>query len=164
MAQTRKTAIGVIGTSSPSREEWEAAYEVGKQVALKGGIVITGGLGGVMEAASKGAKESGGTTVGILPGGHASDANPYVDVVIITELAEARNLIIVKSSDALVAVGGGYGTLSEIAFGLKLGIPVVGIQTWELSKAGDRDESIARVETPTQAVDLAFKLTRGIKS
>ena len=158
MVKMRKAAIGVIGTSSPSREEWEAAYEVGKQIALNGGVTITGGLGGVMEAASKGAKESGGTTVGILPGGRASDANLYVDVAIVTELAEARNLIIVKSSDALIAVGGGYGTLSEIALGLRAGIPVIGIKTWELSKAGKNDESIVRTESPEHAVKLAFEL------
>jgi uncharacterized protein (TIGR00725 family) len=160
LARPRKIAIGVIGTSSPSREEWDAAYEVGKEIAVKGGVVVTGGLGGVMEAASKGAKESGGATVGILPGGSASDANAYVDVPIVTELAEARNLIIVKSSDALIAVGGGYGTLSEIALGLKLGVPVVGIDTWELASAGKKDESIVKAESPGQAVKLAFELAK----
>jgi uncharacterized protein (TIGR00725 family) len=95
-------------------------------------VLICGGLGGVMEAACRGAKQTGGTTVGILPGDDRSAANPYVDIVIPTGLGEARNAIVVRSADALIAIGGAYGTLSEIAFALKAGKRVVGLGTWEV--------------------------------
>jgi uncharacterized protein (TIGR00725 family) len=127
---------------------------VGRGLAARGALVVTGGLGGVMEAACQGAKEGGGTTVGILPGVDRSDANPYVDVVIPTGLGQARNAVVVRASDALVAIGGGYGTLSEIALALRHGKRAVGIDTWEI----DGVELVDGAEAAVDAV-LAERLT-----
>jgi uncharacterized protein (TIGR00725 family) len=110
-------------------------------------VLICGGLGGVMEAACRGAKQTGGTTVGILPGDDRSAANPYVDIVIPTGLGEARNAVVVRSADALIAIGGAYGTLSEIAFALKAGKLVVGLGTWEVEGVLAADSPAAAVET-----------------
>jgi uncharacterized protein (TIGR00725 family) len=147
-----KTVIGVIGISEASDSEYKTAEEVGREIAKRGGILVCGGLGGVMEAACLGAKSEGGLTIGIIPGFSKSNANPYVDIPIVTGMSEARNIIIVRSSNAIIAIGGGYGTLSEIAFALKLGIPVIGINTWDVSS------DIKKVTTPREAVDLAFIL------
>jgi uncharacterized protein (TIGR00725 family) len=113
-----------------------------------------------MEAACRGAKAGGGQTVGILPGASRYEANPYVDIPIATGLGEARNLIIVRSADAVIAVGGEYGTLSELAFALKLGVPVVGLGTWELSKGGLSVDAILRATSPVEAVEQALALGR----
>ncbi len=122
--------IGVIGASKINPEIEGFAQEVGKEIAKRGGILICGGLTGVMETVCKGAKEADGITIGILPGFDRTEANPYLDFVITTGLFEARNLIIVRTSDVLIAIAKGYGTLSEIAFALKLGKPIIGIGTW----------------------------------
>jgi uncharacterized protein (TIGR00725 family) len=105
---------------------------VGRLLAQRGAVLVCGGLGGTMEAACRGAKQAGGTTVGLLPGGSRSDANPFVDVAIPTGLGEARNALVVRAADVVVAVGGGYGTLSEIALALKAGKRVVGLGSWEI--------------------------------
>jgi uncharacterized protein (TIGR00725 family) len=110
---------------------------------------VCGGLGGVMEAACRGASQAGGTTVGLLPGLDRRDANPYVDVAIPTGLGEARNALVVRTADALVAVGGGYGTLSEIGLALRTGKHVVGLATWEI-------DGIERVSSPGDAVDAVL--------
>jgi uncharacterized protein (TIGR00725 family) len=117
-------------------------------------VIVCGGLGGVMEAACRGAKDAGGTTLGILPGTDRSAANEYVDVALATGLGEARNALVVRAADALVAVGGGYGTLSEIALALKAGKRVVGLRSWEI-------EGVRSVDTPEAAVEavLAEPLT-----
>jgi uncharacterized protein (TIGR00725 family) len=109
-------------------------------------VLVCGGLGGVMEAACKGAKGSGGTTVGILPGTDRTAANPYVDTAIATGLGEARNAIVARSADALIAIGGAYGTLSEIAFALKAGKRVVGLGTWEVEGVEAADSPAAAAE------------------
>jgi uncharacterized protein (TIGR00725 family) len=109
-----------------------------------------------MEAACRGARQAGGLTVGVLPGFSAAEANPYVTIPIVTGLGEARNVIIVRTAQAVVAVGGEFGTLSEIAFALKLGRPVVGLETWELAKGGQPDQAIVRASTPEEAVRLAL--------
>ena len=126
--------IGIIGSAQPTPELETLAEDVGIELAHRGATVICGGLTGVMEASCRGAKKAGGLTIGILPGTSAEDANPYVNIAIPTGIGEARNLIIIRSSHALIAIGGGYGTLSEIAFALKLRVPVVGLKTWELDK------------------------------
>src|ERR1700757_4484517 len=144
--------IGVIGAAEATAQEFETAEEVGRKIAKKEGVLICGGLGGVMEAACRGAKSEGGLTIGIIPGFNASDANSYVDIPIVTGMSEARNIIIVRSSSAVIAIGGSYGTLIEIAAALKLGTPVIGINTWEVSS------DIKRATTPKEAVDLAFSL------
>jgi uncharacterized protein (TIGR00725 family) len=126
-----------------------AAEAVGGELARAGAVLVCGGLGGVMEAACRGAHEAGGRTVGILPGADRAAANRFVDVAIPTGLGEARNALVVRSADALVAVGGGYGTLSEIALALKAGKPVVGLNSWDI-------EGIDGAATPQQAVAAAL--------
>jgi hypothetical protein len=141
--------ISVIGDSSCDKDIYRIAEEVGKLIAKKGWTLITGGLGGVMEAASKGAQEAGGITIGILPGFSKEDANRYVDIPITTGLSHARNVIIARSADALIAVSGNYGTLSEIAIALKLEKPVIGIKTWgnikDIINVNSPDEAIKKV-------------------
>ena len=152
--------IGVIGNSSCSPEEAKLAVRVGALLAEQGVTVICGGLGGVMEAACRGAKSKGGLTVGILPGQDSSTANPWVDVPVVTGIGEARNAAVVKSAQAVIAVGGSYGTLSEIAYALKSGIPVIGLNTWSLSRNGRQDDSIVRVQSAVQAVNKAISLAK----
>lgn len=147
-------SIGVIGANQACSKDYETAVEIGREIAKREGVLVCGGLGGVMEAACRGAKSGGGLTIGIIPGFSKSDANPYVDVPVVTGMSHARNIIVVRSSDAIIAIGGSYGTLSEIAFALKLEIPVIGINTWEVSP------EVKKVTTPKEAVDLAFALVR----
>lgn len=134
------------------------AEEVGRELARRGAVVVTGGLGGAMEAACRGAKAEGGTTLGILPTNDRGDANEWVDVAVPTGLGEARNALVVRAADALVAVAGEFGTLSEIALALKVGTPVVGLETWELARSGRRVEAIVVAETPADAADRAIAL------
>jgi len=156
----RKMNIAVIGDSACSAEETRLAETVGELLAQRGATVVCGGLGGVMEAVCRGAKSKGGLTVGILPAGDADMANPWVDIPIVTGLGEARNVLVVKSAQAVIAIGGGYGTLSELAYALKSGVPVIGLNTWSLSHNGREDDSIVRLESATEAVDQAVCLTR----
>jgi len=145
------TIIGVIGSGLATGKVYAEAVDVGRLVAQGGAMVLTGGLGGVMEAACKGAKEAGGTTIGVLPGFDVQDANRFVDIPIVTGLNHARNIIIARTSHVLIAVGGEYGTLSEIAFALKLGKTVISLGSWDL---GDR---IKKAGSPEEAVTMAFK-------
>ena len=121
---------------------------------------MCGGRGGVMEAACRGARAVGGSTVGVLPGADRRDANDYVDIAIATGLGEARNAIIVRTADAVIAISGGFGTLSEIGLALKMGRPVVGLGTWELCPPGQVGQGILQVNTPEQAVEQAFVAAR----
>ena len=148
--------VSVIGGSRCTREETALAEQVGAELARHGVTLICGGLGGVMAAACKGASLAGGTTVGILPGGRREDANPYVDIPIVTGLGEARNVIVVCSCQAVIAIAGEYGTLTEIAHALRNEIPVVGLGTWALSKDGQTDESIIVARDAVDAVDKAL--------
>ena len=136
------------------------AEEVGRAVADAGAALVCGGLGGVMEAACRGAHGAGGLTIGILPGRSRAEANRHVDVAIPTGMGEARNALVVRAADVVVAVDGEYGTLSEIALALQAGIPVVGLDTWELGRAGVPDDAVVRAENPAQAVELALELAR----
>lgn len=113
-----------------------------------------------MEAACRGAREAGGTTVGILPGLDRAAANPYVDVALPTGLGEARNALVVRGADAVIAVGGEFGTLSEIAFALRIGTPVIGLDTWQLAKRGGPVEAIVRASSAAEAVSLALQRMR----
>lgn len=154
--------IGVFGGGNVNKtqREWKAAYEVGRLIAQKNGVVLTGGLGGVMLAASQGAKEGGGSTIGILPGSRGTTPpNQYVDIAIYTGMGEARNVINVKSCDASIAVGGEYGTLSEIALALKIGCPLVLLDSWEFSRQQLASNTSLRAETPQEAVRLAMAAT-----
>jgi len=148
--------IAVIGDSACSAGEATLAESVGGLLADRGATVICGGLGGVMEAVCRGAKSRGGLTIGILPGDEAEMANRWVDVPIVTGMGEARNALVVKSARAVIAVGGGYGTLSEIAFALKNCIPVIGLNTWSLSRQEGSDDTIIRVSSAAGAVERAF--------
>jgi hypothetical protein len=121
--------IAVIGSGQCESSIYQLAFEVGEEVAKKGAILVCGGLGGVMEAAAKGASLAGGLTVGILPGPSCNSANPYIKIPVATDMGQARNVIIAHTADGLVAVSGGAGTLSEIGHGLKIGKPVVGLKT-----------------------------------
>ena len=146
--------IGVIGAGQCSLEIERLAEEVGREIAKKKALLICGGLGGVMEASARGAKKEGGVTIGILPGFSFEDANPFIDIPIVTGLSHARNVLVVRSSQAIIAVEGGYGTLSEIGIALKLRKPVVGLRTWDVSK------KIVTVETPEDAVKQAISLIK----
>jgi len=150
--------IAVIGGSQPSSEEARLAEEVGRELAKQGAILVCGGLGGVMEAACKGASSEGGVTVGILPGDSRQAANPYVQIPIVTGMGYARNVAVVKSAQAVIAIGGNYGTLSEISHALQSGIPVIGLNTWALSKNGKPDNSIITAQSPAEAVNKALNL------
>jgi len=152
--------IAVIGGAFCDPKTAALAEEVGREIARRGAILICGGLGGVMEAACRGAKSEGGLTIGILPGTDPNDANPYVDIPIVTGMGEARNVIVVRSAQAIIAIDGEYGTLSEIAFALKFGIPVIGLRTWELFRERERVEDIVEVETPKEAVEKAVSLAQ----
>ena len=139
--------IGVIGGSSVDQATYEIAYEVGRLLAEAGAILICGGLAGVMESACKGAKDTGGTTIGVLPGLRIEEANPYVDIPIVTGLGHGRNLIIINTANALIAVEGKYGTLSEIAFALQSGKRVYGLGTWEIDgviACASAEEAVAK--------------------
>ncbi len=150
--------VAVVGAGSADSRTASLAEEVGRLLAARGALVICGGLGGVMEAACRGAKSGGGTTVGVLPGLDRREANPGVDVAIPTGLGEARNALVVRAADVLIAIGGEFGTLSEIALALKTGKPVVGIDTWELSRRGRTATDIVRAATPAEAVERALLL------
>jgi len=150
--------IAVIGGSQPSSEEAKLAEAVGRELAKQGAILVCGGLGGVMEAACKGASSEGGVTVGILPGDSRQAANPYVQIPIVTGMGYARNVAVVKSAQAVIAIGGNYGTLSEISHALQSGIPVIGLNTWALSKNGKPDNSIITAQNPAEAVNKALSL------
>jgi uncharacterized protein (TIGR00725 family) len=154
--------LAVIGGDPAPDDLLMVAEEVGAAIAERGAYLVCGGLGGVMEAACRGAKEAGGTTIGILPSTDRAHANAYVDVAIPTGMGEMRNALIIRSADAVIAVGGEYGTLSEIGFGLKTGKPVVGIAAWELSKKGRFSDAIVRADDARGAVDIAVKLAGAV--
>ena len=152
--------VAVIGGSAPRPEETAAAEAVGRALAEAGALLICGGRGGVMEAACRGAKAAGGITIGILPGTHQGEANAYVDIPIVTGIGVARNAIIARTAQAVVAVGGSYGTLSEIAFALAFGVPVVGLGTWKIEREGHPPAPLVHAGTPEEAVTCALALAR----
>jgi uncharacterized protein (TIGR00725 family) len=142
---SRTPYVAVVGPGDASTEELHAAEEVGAGLAAAGAVVVTGGLGGVMEAACRGARSRRGRTVGILPGEDREAANGWVEIALATGLGELRNGLVVRAVDAVVAIGGGHGTLSEVALALKLGRPVVGLGTWEV-------HGVDHVSTPEEAL------------
>lgn len=152
-----RPVVAVVGGGVCSPEEAALAEAVGRGLAEAGATLICGGMGGVMAAACRGAKSARGLTIGVLPGYRATDANPHVDVPIVTGMGEARNVIIVRTAMAVIAVGGEFGTLSEIAFALKLGRPVIGLGTWELAKDGQPAQAIVEARTAEEAVRLALE-------
>ena len=157
-----KIRIGVIGGSDASFDALREAEETGRLIAEEGCILVTGGLGGVMEAASRGAKEAGGVVIGILPGKDSNEANDYVDIAIPTGLGWTRNVLVILNSDALIAIDGAYGTLSEISYALLYKKPVFGLKTWNLSKTDNMaGEGVISCLSPQEAVEKALKVVQG---
>ena len=149
--------ISVIGDGNPTEKISLLAEEVGTLLAKKDIIIVCGGLEGVMESVCRGAKKYGGTTIGIIPGVKASDANKWVDIPICTGMSQARNVIIATTGDAIIAIGGKYGTLSEISHALSINKPVIGLNTWNLSQIKNINPSIIKAKNPIDAVTLAEK-------
>jgi uncharacterized protein (TIGR00725 family) len=156
----RPLFISVIGENDPSPRLAALAEAVGAEIAAAGAVLICGGLGGAMEAACRGAHSRGGVTIGILPGSRHGEANPYVTYAIPTGLGHARNLLVARSAHAVIAVGGKYGTLSEIAFAKIEGTPVIGLETWDLRRAGQEDVPIQQARDAKEAVALALAAAR----
>jgi uncharacterized protein (TIGR00725 family) len=158
-ARRRRPAlpIGVIGEGKCSRRAAALAERVGRSIAEAGAVLLCGGLTGVMEAASRGAARAGGVVVGLLPGFDRRDANRWVTIPVVTGMDQARNVILVRSCDALIAVGGRFGTLSEIALALKFATPVVGLGTWRLAQPEGRHVPIVRARTAEEAVARALR-------
>lgn len=157
----KKVFIAVIGGAQASKRELKLAEEVGRELAKRGAILVCGGLGGVMEAVCRGAASEGGVTIGILPGENRSSANKYVQFPIVTGIGYARNVAVVKSAQAVIAVDGNYGTLSEIGHALQSAIPVIGLGTWSLLRNGNPDNSIIPAQTAVEAVEKALELIKG---
>lgn len=154
----KKIYISVIGTGECSSEIEKTAYQTGKLIAEKGAVLICGGLSGVMNAAAQGASDSGGLVIGILPSSNRAGESKYLSASIPTGMGNARNALVVQSAEVVIAISGGYGTLSEIGLALKMGKPVIGIKTWELDRIGPSE--IVKTETPEEAVEKAFELIR----
>ncbi|MDA1218216.1 MAG: TIGR00725 family protein [Chloroflexi bacterium] len=151
--------ISVIGGSKAKPEQLALAEAVGRELAKRGVMVACGGLQGVMEAVCKGAKSAGGTTIGILPGRTSKEANSYVDIPIVTTMGFSRNVIVVNTGDAVIAIGGAFGTLSEIAYALADGVPVIALKTWPLTIKGDGDpieNGMIQATDPVDAVEKAL--------
>ena len=148
--------VAVVGGGEADGATCALARDLGRELARRGAVIVCGGLGGVMEAACRGAKEEGGATLGLLPGDDRGAANPYVDVAVATGLGEARNALLARTADVVVAVAGEFGTLSEIALALRMGKPVVGLFTWELARDGRPVEAILRASSAVEAADLAL--------
>jgi len=153
----------VIGETICSEETAKVAYEVGRRIGERRAILVCGGRGGVMENAARGAKSVGGLTVGVLPGSSRDEANPYIDIAIVTGMGEARNVILVQSCQVLIAVEGMYGTLSEIAFACKFGIPVIGLKTWRVDRPGLTASPVLEAKTPEEGVEMAFQIIHSRK-
>lgn len=148
--------VAVCGPADATEEEAAAAEEIGRLLAEGEAVVVCGGLGGVMDAAARGAAGAGGTVIGILPGESRAGASPHLSVSIPTGMGEARNALIARAADVLIAVGGGFGTLSEIGLALKMGRPVVGLGTWDLAPRAGATAGIVRVSSPEKAVRAAL--------
>lgn len=149
--------VAVVGAGDASRWEIDQAEEIGRLLARSGAVLVCGGLGGVMDAAARGMQSEGGLSVGILPGDDRGPGSPHLTVAIPTGLGEARNALVVRGADAVIAVGGEFGTLSEIALALRIGTPVIGLDTWQLVKRGAPVEAIVHASSAAEAVSLALQ-------
>jgi len=156
----RKLRIGVLGPGTAAAETLALARDVGTEIAQRGAILICGGLDGVMETAARVAKQAGGLTVGIVPGADAGEANAFIDIPVVSGMSEARNVLVVRTSNVVIAIGGSYGTLSEIALALKIGVPVVGLGTWELCSPDGTAAPIIRARSAQEAVSKAIEAIR----
>jgi uncharacterized protein (TIGR00725 family) len=150
--------VAVCGPDPAPPEEAGQAEEIGRLLARAGAVLVCGGLGGVMEAAARGVAAEGGTSLGLLPGLGRDTGNPHLTISIPTGMGEMRNTLVVRAADVVIAVAGEFGTLSEIAFALKTGVPVIGLGTWELSKQGRMVDAFVRAATPEEAVQEALRL------
>jgi uncharacterized protein (TIGR00725 family) len=150
--------IGVIGGSDVSTKVAALAEEVGREIARHKAVLVCGGMGGVMEAACKGAAGEGGLTIGILPGDSRRQANKYVQIPIVTGIGYARNVAVVKSSHAVIAIDGSYGTLTEIGYALQSGIPVIGLGTWTFTSNSQPECEIIKAKNAKEAVEKVFEL------
>lgn len=146
----KKKRIGVIGGAKADAKSRQIAFRIGQLIAEKGAILVCGGLSGIMEASSRGAKEAGGKTMGILPGNSPDDANPYIDIAIATGLGYSRNSLVAMNADVLIAIDGQYGTLTEIAYGCIYGKKIIGLGTWDIP-------GVIKAKSPEEAVELAFR-------
>jgi hypothetical protein len=155
-----RTLIGVIGGQAANEDAARLAYEVGREIGARGLLLVCGGRDGVMREACRGARDAGGLTLAILPGDDLSDANEFIDIPIVTGLGFARNTIIARTCNALIAVHGSYGTLSEIAFALIAGTPVVALGSWTLADGSGGVPPIERATTPAEAVARAVARAR----
>ena len=154
---SRPAVVAVVGGSKASADERKKAHEVGRLLAEAGAIVVCGGRGGVMEAVCHGARDAGGLTVGILPGKEAADGNAYLSLALPTGLGEARNAMVVLAGEAVIAIGGGTGTLSEIGLALKAGRRVLGLGTWKAFAPSGAAAAVEQVETAAEAVERALE-------
>ncbi len=148
--------VAVCGSAADEEPACSRAEEIGRLLARAGAVVLCGGLTGVMEAVCRGARAEGGLTVGLLPSEDRADANGYVDVAIPLGLGEVRNALLVRACDAMIALTGEYGTLSEIGFALKIGKPVIGVDTWQLSNRGGPVDAVIEAASPEEAVEKAL--------
>lgn len=155
MNTEKKPVIAVVGAGKCSKKLRDMAAIVGKYVAENGGVLMCGGMGGIMEGAARGAKEAGGVTIGILPTDDKNDANEFIDYVIPSGFGEARNLLVVRSADVVVAFPGKFGTLSEMAFAMQAQKPVISVNAWKLG------EDLIQIDDPLEAAKKAMKLARG---
>lgn len=156
--------VGVAGASRPEPPLLDEAEVLGRRLGEAGAVVVCGGGPGVMEAVCRGAQSAGGTTIGLLPGLDRAEGNPYLTVSIPTGLGQGRNLLLIRSSDAVIAVGGGFGTLSEIAIALRTGTPVIGLATWSLQLDSRQVDAFPVADTPDAAVRLALEAARSRRS
>lgn len=154
---TPRRAIAVVGPSDADDALRETAYAVGKLLAQRGAVVMTGGLGGVMAAASQGAHDADGLVIGLLPTSEPADANEFVDVAIPTGLGELRNGLLVRSVDGVIAVGGSWGTMSEIALAMRTGTPVVCLLGWKISDQAGARVNLVSASSAAEAIDVLFR-------
>lgn len=161
---TSKILISVFGGSRCTSQEAEWATQVGREIARRGGILVCGGLSGIMEAACRGARQQGGTVVGILPGTEAAAANPCVDIPIVTGLGFARNTLVAYTGQAAIAIGGKLGTLTEICYGLLHGKKVVTLGSWNLDPRRLAPYEVERAANPQEAVEKAWEAARNFQA
>ncbi len=152
----RPPRIGVLGPHTCTQEEYKLGVAVGAAIARHSAILLCGGLGGMMTAAAEGAQREGGLTIGILPGESVNAANEFIDIALPTGLGAYRNALLVRSCSVVIAICGQYGTLSEIAYALRLGVPVIGLHTWQVVRKGKKDPGIQEAKTPEEAVKRAI--------
>jgi uncharacterized protein (TIGR00725 family) len=156
--------VAVCGSGTASGDERRTAERVGELLARAGAVVVCGGLGGVMDAAARGCEAAGGTSIGLLPGPNRSGASSHLTAAVPTGMGEARNALVVRAANAVVAIGGEFGTLSEIGLALKMDVPVIGLGTWSFSREDPGQDPVARAGSPEEAVDIALAAAGRLRS